>query len=85
MDPAWPKDMQPTGKSYCVFKDGVCVAIGMQFSGKKGERDNVQTLREFAKGGGDIQTLPHDEACAALKAGLEARKKRAASPGPLFA
>lgn len=77
----WPKDMQPTGKSYCVFKDGICVAIAKQFSGKRGERENVQTLREFAKVGGDIQTLPHEQACDAFEAGQEALT----NPGPLFA
>ena len=72
-DPHFPKDMQPTGKSYVGFKGGVAVALGMQFSGKRGLRENSVTLRDFAKCGYDVQTLPHKEAADLLLAGLNDR------------
>ena len=63
----WPHDMQPTGKSYLGIWNGKAVAIAMQFTGKRGEKSNREVLRDYAKAGFDIQTLPHDEASTWLK------------------
>jgi len=48
--------------------------IAMQFTGKKGEKENASALREMR--GMDIQTLPHDEAVAAMRAGMAADEER---------
>jgi len=65
----WPEDMKPTGKSYVGFKEGKAVAISMQFTGKQGEKENRQSLKDLSKY--DIQTLPHAEAVELMKRDMQ--------------
>lgn len=74
IDKNWPVDMQPTGNSYAGFRNGRCVAVSMQFCGKRGLKNNADALKDYAKRGYDIQTLSHEEAANLLSTEIKCRK-----------
>jgi hypothetical protein len=74
-------DVQFTGMDFVGFKNGKAVAIAVKCDGKVGLRLNADTLHEWAESGYDIQTLPHEQACALFQEAMSALSDRAPDAG----
>lgn len=65
--------MQDSGTNFVGIKDGRAVAIATRFVGPGSERENAETLRDYARAGYEVQTHPRSVACdmhlAALRGG----------------
>ena len=55
--------MQDTETNFVGIKDGRAVAIATRWTGPGSEKENAETLREYARAGYEVQTHPRAVAC----------------------